>query len=406
MIKKNFREFNSHGSEEVKAAQKVARTGILSGFVANNTKEFYGGKYVNKLENNFKKYFKARYAISVNSWTSGLVCAVGALNINPGDEIIVSPWTMSATATAIIAWGGIPIFSEIDLETYCLDPDFLEEKINKRTKAIMVVDIFGQPADYLKINKIAKKYNIKVISDTAQAIGSKQFGKFSGTLSDIGGFSLNRHKHIHCGEGGIVLTNNSILAKNIFKIRNHGEVINKDNKFKNLIGFNLRLNEIEAAIAIEQLKKLKKIIKKKIKMANLLSSYLKGLKGLKVPKIGKKNTHVFYSYPLQIDDKILSISKRKIFLMLKNEGLPVNDKYVNLLEYKIYNIKNINKKYPWSYSKRKKLYSKNSNVYKQIKKLNKKNHLDIPFCKYDFNRKDIITIKNSFYKVWKKLKLL
>ena len=260
VIKKKFKEFNSYNFKEINAAKKVVKTGILSGYVANKSEEFYGGKYVHKLEQKFRNYFKVKYAISVNSWTSGLVCSVGALNITPGDEIIVSPWTMSATATSILAWGGIPIFSEIDLNTYCLDPNYLEEKINKKTKAIMVTDIFGQSADYSKINKIAKKYKLKVISDTAQAIGSKQSGKYSGTLSDIGGFSLNRHKHINCGEGGVILTNSAYLAKNIFKIRNHGEVINKDKNFQNLIGYNFRLNEIEASIAIEQLKKLKKII--------------------------------------------------------------------------------------------------------------------------------------------------
>jgi len=263
LINKKFKEFNTFNIKEVLAAKKVVTTGVLSGYVANHSNDFYGGKYVKKLETYFKSYFNVKHAISVNSWTSGLVCAVGALNIKPGDEIIVSPWTMSASATAIIAWGAIPIFSEIDVDTYCLDPNFIEEKINKNTKAIMVVDIFGQSGDYKRINLIAKKHKLKVISDTAQAIGSKQSGKYSGTLSDIGGFSLNRHKHIHCGEGGIIITNNDYLAKNICKIRNHGEVINDDKNFPNLLGFNFRLNEIEAAIAIEQLKKLKDILKKK-----------------------------------------------------------------------------------------------------------------------------------------------
>mgnify|MGYP001051333730 CR=1 FL=1 len=405
-MKKKFKEFNSFGIEEVNAAHKVVKTGVLSGFIANHEKEFYGGKYVKKLEEDFKKYFNCKYAISVNSWTSGLVCAVGALNIKPGDEIIVSPWTMSATATAIIAWGGIPIFSEIDLNNYCLDPKHLENKINKRTKAIMVTDIFGQSADYKNINTIAKKYKLKVISDTAQAIGSKQSKKYSGTLSDIGGFSLNRHKHIHCGEGGIVLTNDKNLANNVFKIRNHGEVINNDKKFRNLIGYNLRLNEIEAAIAIVQLKKLKKILNKKIKMAELLSKNLKKCKGLTVPNINGDYTNVYYSYPIKVNDKITKKSKKEIFNMLKNEGVPINDKYVNLLEYKLYQNKNLYNEYPWIYSKKKNLYSKKNKVYKQINFLNRKVHLDIAFCKYDFSENDINFISNAFYKVWKKLKLL
>jgi len=397
-----FKEFNSYGKEEIKAAHKVVETGILSGFIANKSEEFYGGKYVLKLENAFRKYFKVKHAISVNSWTSGLVCAVGALKINPGDEIIVSPWTMSASATAIIAWGGIPIFSQIDEKTYCLDPNFIEEKITKKTKAILVVDIFGQSADYSKINKIAKKYNLKVISDTAQSIGSKYKNKYSGTLCDIGGFSLNRHKHIHCGEGGIVITNNSKLAQNIYMIRNHGEVINKNKSFTNLIGFNFRLGEVEAAISIEQLKKLKRIIKKKQNSARLLSKLIKNLKGLHTPKLGAGNTHVYYSYPLQIDENQTKYSKQKIFKELLKIGAPVNDGYVNLLDYNIYKNNNF-KNFPFSYVKNKTIYSKKNPVYKQIINLNKKIHLDIPFCKYDFDKKDIEFISKSFHQVWKKL---
>lgn len=405
-INRKFKEFKTHDIKEQNAALKVLKSGILSDFIANDSEFFYGGKYVKLLEEKFKKYFKSNYAISVNSWTSGLVCAVGSLNIKPGDEIIVSPWTMSATATAILAWGGIPIFSEIDNDTYCLDPNYIVEKISKKTRAIVVTDIFGQSANYKKINLIAKKYSLKVISDTAQAIGSKQNNKYSGTLCDIGGFSLNRHKHIHCGEGGIILTDNKKLAENMFKIRNHGEVVNKDNKFKNILGFNFRMNEIEAAISIEQLKKLKKILRKKIQNAKLLSAGLSNLKGLKIPKISKNNTHVYYSFPLQIDENLIKIKKTKILKTLKDEGLPINGQYVNLLDYKIYRDKKIKRNFPWNLSKRKKFYSKKDNVYKQIKYLNSKKYMDISFCKYDFEKKDIDLIIGCFHKVWKNLNII
>lgn len=400
IVNRQFKEFNSYNNKEVIAAKKVAKTGILSGYVANNTQDFYGGKYVRKLEAYFSSYFNVKHAISVNSWTSGLVCAVGSLNIRPGDEIIVSPWTMSATATAIIAWGAIPIFSEINLDTFCLDPKYIEEKINKKTKAIMVVDIFGQSADYKKINLIAKKYKLKVISDTAQAIGSKQLGHYSGTLSDIGGFSLNRHKHIHCGEGGVIITNNDYLAENMRKIRNHGEVINKDKNFTNLLGFNFRLNEIEAAIAIEQLKKLKAILNKKNFMAERLTKGLQGLKGLIPPKIGKNNTHVYYSYPIKIDTKILNTKKSTIFKYLKAEGLPINDRYVNILNYKMYLDKKISNHFPWKIKGKKFFYSKKQNVYKQIENLTHNEYMDISICKYDFEKEDIDLIVNCFKKVW------
>ena len=203
-----------------------------------------------------------------------------------------------------------------------------------------------------------------------------------------------------------MVTNDSVIASNVYKIRNHGEVVNSNKKFPNLIGYNFRLNEIEAAIAIEQLKKLKKILYKKIRMANLLTKYLKKFPGLKTPLVSKNNTHVYYSYPLQIDEKITRVKKKIIFSMLKKEGVPINNKYVNLLEYKIYNSKNLKNFYPWSISSKKNFYKKKSNVYKQIKKINESIHLDIPFCTNDFSKNDIIFIKNCFIKVWKNLKLL
>lgn len=402
-LKKKFKQFNSYDEKEVKAATKVVNSGKLSGFIADSSGAFYGGKNVKKCEQAFQKYFNVKYAISVNSWTSGLICAVGALNIKPGDEIIVTPWTMTATATAIIVWGGVPIFSEIDHNTYCLDINKIEEKITKKTRAIISADIFGQSSDYNSLNKIAKKYKLKVISDSAQAIGSKYKKKYTGTSADIGGFSLNRHKHIQTGEGGIVITNNKKYAENIYKIRNHGEVINKDRNFRNLIGFNFRLGEIEAAISIEQLKKLKKILKKKQVLANYLTKNLQKLKYLKTPYIAKGNTHVYYCYPIQIEGG--SIKKNKIFKALKKEGIPIEDKYENLMEYNIYTNKNIKKMFPWKISKRKNFYKKNSNVYKNVDILLKNKFLSIPFCSYDFTKNDILHISEGFKKVWKKLNL-
>lgn len=115
---------------------------------------------------------------------------------------------MSACAAAVLHWNAIPVFADIELETFCICPKSIEKNITKKTKAIIVVDIFGHPANYREISKIAKKYNLKIICDAAQSPGSKYVGKYSGTVGDIGGFSFNYHKHIHTGEGGVIVTNN------------------------------------------------------------------------------------------------------------------------------------------------------------------------------------------------------
>ena len=149
--------------------------------------------------------------------------AIGALDIEPGDEIIVPTWTMCASATAILHWNAIPVFADIDPENFCISPSSIESNISPFTKAIMAVDIFGQSADIDQIMSIAKKHNLKVISDTAQSPGAIYKNKLAGTLSHIGGYSLNYHKHIHTGEGGVLVTNDDNLANRMRLIRNHGE---------------------------------------------------------------------------------------------------------------------------------------------------------------------------------------
>ena len=234
IIKYKFKKFNTINKLEINAATKVLKSGNLSNFLGTNSKNFYGGTNVRKLENAFKSYFKVKFAISVNSWTSGLIAAIGSLDIEPGDEIILPTWTMSACASAILNWNAIPVFADIEDKTFCIDPESIKKNISKKTKAILAVDIFGHSANLGEIKKIAKKYKLKIISDTAQAPGALYKGKFAGTISDIGGFSFNYHKHIHCGEGGMIVTNNIRLARRAMLIRNHAESVRWDSETKSI----------------------------------------------------------------------------------------------------------------------------------------------------------------------------
>ena len=187
--------------------------------------DFYGGLKVREFEQVVADYFCVKHAVTVNSWTSGLITAVGAIGIEPGDEVIVTPWTMSATATAILHWNAIPVFADIDPDNYNLDPKSIEANITPYTKAIMVADIFGQSADMVEIMAIAKQHDLKVISDTAQAPGALYKGRYAGTCGHVGGYSLNYHKHIHTGERGILVTDDDGIAERLRLIRNHGEVV-------------------------------------------------------------------------------------------------------------------------------------------------------------------------------------
>lgn len=200
-IQTEFKRYNPIGEEEVRAAKEVIESGVLSQYLGVWHEDFYGGPKVKEFERQCAEYFGVKHAVTVNSWTSGLVAAVGAIGVEPGDEVIVTPWTMSASATAILHWNAIPVFADIDPETFNLDPKSVEANITPYTKAIMAVDIFGQSADMDALMAIAAKHGLKVISDTAQAPGALYKGKYAGTLAHVGGYSLNYHKHIHTGEG-------------------------------------------------------------------------------------------------------------------------------------------------------------------------------------------------------------
>ena len=405
--KLNFKKSNYIGKEEISAALKVLKSGDLSGFLGTWSDNFYGGKYVRKFEQKIKKFFNVKYAVTTNSWTSGLVAAVGSLDIEPGDEIIVSPWTMSATATAIIHWNAIPVFADIDKDNFCIDPNSIKKNITKRTKAIIAVDIFGQSCEINKIKHIAKRYNIKVITDSAQAIGSKMGKNYTGTKSDIGGFSLNYHKHIHTGEGGILITNDKNIATRMQLIRNHAESVVKGMKIKNIsnmIGHNFRLGEIESAIGIEQLKKLKAITKKRQNDARILDAGLKNLKGLVIPKVNKNGTHVYYMYPILIKSNEIGIHRDKIYKALQYEGVPgLVKSYETLHLLPMYQKKIAygKKGFPWTIGRKSITYKKG--ICPVAENIQENELIAIMFQQFEFSKNDLQLIIKAFKKVWSEL---
>ncbi len=405
-VKCTFEKYNPHSQEEIDAATEVAKTGVLSNYLAGWSENFYGGKKVKEFERDCRDFFKVKHAITFNSWTSGLVAAVGAIGIEPGDEIIVTPWTMAATATAILHWNAIPVFADIEEDMFCLDPKSVEKNITKYTKAILSVDIFGQSANMSKLKEIAANNNLKIISDTAQAPAALYKGSYAGTIADIGGFSLNCHKHIHTGEGGIAVTNNDDLAERLCLIRNHAEVVASEMgrvDISNLIGHNFRLGEIECAIGIEQLKKLKELVRVRQELAEQLNDGLKGLKGLITPVVRNNCTHVYYAYPLRLDFGIINSNRETIIKALRAEGVPgLGSGYINLHLLPMYQKKIAygNSGFPWNSD----ICKRNINYQKGIcpiaEKLQDSDYMCIEICAYDFNEKNISMIINAFHKVW------
>jgi perosamine synthetase len=408
VIRYKFTKYNSIGSEEVEAAKRVIESGVLSQYLGCWHPDFYGGPKVQEFEEQCARYFNVKHAITVNSWTSGLIAAIGAIDIEPGDEVIVSPWTMSASATAIMHWNAIPVFADIDRSTFNLDPKSIEKNISPYTKAIIVPDIFGQSAPMDEIMAIARKHNLRVISDTAQAPGAKYKDRFAGTCADIGGYSLNYHKHMHTGEGGILVTNDGDLADRMRLIRNHAEVVVGDMGIQNLanmIGFNFRLGEIECAIGIEQLKKLNRLVGDRQKLAKQLDNGLCNLKGLEIPVVSLDCTHVYYVYPLKVNSAELGVSRDLIHQALTAEGVELVNRYQNIHLLPMYQKKIAygSSGFPWSSDicRRDITYSKG--ICPVAEELQDQSYLGIGLCQYAYNTADVNLIISAFQKVWNRL---
>jgi dTDP-4-amino-4,6-dideoxygalactose transaminase len=327
--------YNQIGDDELNAAVRVLKSRNLSGFIGRACDAFLGGVEVLRLEKAFSERFQVKHAVSFNSASTALQAAVTALGIGPGDEVITSPYTMSATATAILANCAIPVFADIDTETFCLDPESVRRVITPKTKAMIVVNIFGGPAKYDELLAIAKEHGLKIIEDNAQAPGATYKGKLTSTIGDIGIFSLNVHKVIQCGEGSILVTNDDELAYRAQLVRNHGEVVvddlNDASPEHALIGNNFRLSEVHAAIAAEQLKKLDVYNDARIEAVAYLVEGLKKFSWV-TPFVPMDDVrHVYYMYPFRFDTKKLGISRKTFAEAMSAEGFPLGVGYVKPL---------------------------------------------------------------------------
>jgi perosamine synthetase len=408
-IAHKLEHFNSIGEEEVEAASRVIRSGVLSAYIGAPGDGFLGGKEVRAFEQQAADYFGVKHAVVVNSWTSGLIAAIGAIGIEPGDEVITTPWTMSATATAILHFNGIPIFADIESDTFNIDPDLIEQLITPRTRAVMAVDIFGHSADMKRLREICDRHNLKLICDTAQAPGARYGESYAGTLADIGGFSLNYHKHIHCGEGGILVTNNDSYAKRLQLIRNHAEVViqsDEPEELNNLLGYNFRMGEIEAAIASVQLTKLRRNTESRQQAANQLNLGLSKLKGLITPKVVDGCTHVYYVYGLKIDVDIIGVSRSKLIDALRAEGIPgLMSGYQNIHLLPMFRNKIAygTQGFPWNSPHSDSTVNYQPGLCPIAEELHSKTFLGLNWCMYEYSTKDVLSIVEAFQKVWRNL---
>jgi dTDP-4-amino-4,6-dideoxygalactose transaminase len=401
--------FHSVGEEEAAAAAEVVRSGVLSAYIGAPGEFFLGGPRVRAFEEQAARHFGVRHAVAVNSWTSGLEACVGAIGVEPGDEIITSPWTMAASATAILHWNAIPVFADIDRQSFNIDPVCVERLVSPRTRAILAVDIFGQSADMRALRAVAERHGLKLLVDTAQSPGARVGDRFAGTLADIGGYSLNYHKHIHCGEGGIVVTDDDRLAQRARLIRNHAECVVPDgeaSELANMIGHNFRMGEIEAAIASLQLGKLAGRVASRQRAAAAMDRGLAALPGLRTPTVSEGNTHVYYVYGMTLDTQALGVPRARLLEALRAEGVPglfAGYQNIHLLPLFQRKIAYGTGGFPWTspYASREISYERG--ICPVAEELHATSFLGLNLCMHEYTEDDVQLMVAAFHTVWAQL---
>lgn len=291
---------------EINAVVEVLRSGILS----------LGPKLV-EFEQNFAQFMGMKYAIAVSSGTAGLHLAIKSLDLKEGDEVITTPFSFVSSANCILFENAKPVFVDIDEKTYNIDPQKIEEKITEKTKAILLVHIFGQSCETNQIMEIAKKHNLKVIEDVCESIGAKYNGELVGTRGDVAVFAFYPNKQITTGEGGMITTNDEEIYKLCTSLRNQG----RDSMswlVHERLGYNYRLNEIGCVLGIEQLKKLSSIISMREKIAQRYNVLLKNGEDIIIPYISPENISSWFVYVIKVKE---NINRNKLMELLKAEGI-------------------------------------------------------------------------------------
>lgn len=293
---------------EIKAVSEVLKSGIIA-----------QGPKVRELEEKFAKLCGTKYAVALNNGTAALHTSLHVAGIKKDDEVITTPFTFIATANTILMQQAKPVFVDIDEDTFNMDANKIKEKITKKTKAIVTVDLYGLLCDYNEIGKIAKNNSLIIVEDACQAVNAEQNGRKAGNFGDIAAFSFYGTKNITCGEGGMIATNNKEYADNAKLFRQHGRSKMTSYEYSGL-GYNYRATDISAAILLEQLKKIEIITKKRIENAEYLSKNLGKIKGIRV--LGAKNdgSHVFHQYTIRVLENF-KLSRDKLNEHLNKKGI-------------------------------------------------------------------------------------
>lgn len=321
-VKGKIAPYDSVGQRELALAE-IAVSCPLSGYIGGGLR---GGPWVCDLEDMWAGTFGVKHAIACNSATSGLLAAAFAVDLRRGDSFAVSPYTMSATAAAPMFTNAMPWFIDVEDQTFCMNltRNFLASADFEECKAVFVTNLFGHPSQAMTM-KVDLPERVYLIEDNSQAPFATEGGCYAGTFGDIGVFSLNVHKHIQCGEGGICVTDNDELAEKLRQFINHGEMAGSS------IGLNLRLNEVSAAIALAQLQRGNEIVNGRTEQALSIIEAIGDIPGIRKPVVRNGGSykgckHVYYAIPFLIENR-----RAEFVAKLRNEGVPLSEGYVNPL---------------------------------------------------------------------------
>jgi dTDP-4-amino-4,6-dideoxygalactose transaminase len=285
-----------------------------------------------QMEKQFAALQQTDYAISVVNGTVAITVALQAAGVKSGDEVIIPPYTFIATATACLAFGAIPVFADIEEDTFLIDPEKIEALITPKTKAIIAVHIAGSPANMTRLTEIASKNGLALIEDAAQAVGASWEGRGVGGIGDVGTFSLQSSKNLNSGEGGVITTNNRDLWENAWSICNVGRIPNGGWYQHEKLGQNYRMTEFQAAIVIAQMSRLEGQMQKRENNAAYLNKLLGQIEGIRLLKNDPRVTrHAYHIYMFKLDTAVTAgIDRGEFIKRLSAEGIPVSSGYVPL----------------------------------------------------------------------------
>ncbi|GIP39808.1 aminotransferase DegT [Paenibacillus sp. J31TS4] len=320
---KAFPEWPIYGELEERLLLEVLHSGKWGGT---------GRVKLEELEQKFAAYQDAKYAVTVVNGTVGISVALQAAGVQPGDEVIMPPYTFIATASAALLFGAIPVFVDIEPDTLLLDPERVEAAITPRTKAIIAVHIAGAPCRLDRLKEIAAKHNIRLIEDAAQAVGAQWNGTGVGAIGDLGTFSFQSSKNLNSGEGGMILTNDQALADMAWSIANVGRVRGGAWYQHEHIGWNYRMTEFQAAILLGQMTRLDEQVARRERNGLLLTEMLGQIDGIvplqRAPEITR---HAYHLYMFKLAPEVADrLDKNDVIAKLSAEGIPTSYGYVPL----------------------------------------------------------------------------